>query len=545
MKIEPIRPFFCHKVLPLEYDESLSYYEILCKLVHSLNLTIENVNQLGADFKALYNWVNNYFDNLDVQEEIDNKLDELIESGEFGRYLISILGYVTPTMYGAKGDGETDDTQAFIDCYADANTKGLNVKIFQGTYKIPGIVEQPSVLEPATVISAINSVDTRTECSPDCVLDLRGLLGGSTAINLYNSDWLGGTIYNDNTGFVLQSGDNRVEKAKVIVSSGNGISCQQGTGVIEDCEVENTDSAVMGIWSDYNNGVNNQYVLQIHNCYIHGFRKNGIFTSAKCCDIAYNLLDGNHIDTEPYGGGQIDVVGKQTQGYTTVRNNIIQNGGSNVTSGIELDWSGSAEIFGNIINVANTMLYGIVLQDASNASVHDNTIIGGHNGEPQGTAIGCTGDNTKKNILRTHNNWLFNCANNVYIANVSSIVSVDEQRYEGDLFTFGSLGACVVDVNNQYVLDTTLNENESCKLYFKGVHNLRFVVSRTVPVENQPTNYSTDVTIDAINAILATSSQSPDFSIVYDDTEGVNCWYVQYTNATLEQPVNVRVLVVN
>ena len=191
------------------------------------------------------------------------------------------------------------------------------------------------------------------------------------------------------------------------------------------------------------------------------------------------------------------------------------------------------------------MLYGVILQDASNASVHDNTIIGGHNGEPQGTAIGCTGNNTKKNILRTHNNWLFNCADNVYIANVSSIVSVDEQRYEGDLFTFGSLGPCVVDVNNQYVLDTTLDENESCKLYFKGVHNLRFVVSRTVPVEGQPTHYSTDVTIDAINAVLATSSQSTDFTIVYDDTEGVNCWYVQYTNGTLEQAVDVRVLVVN
>ena len=66
--ILPFKPYFCHKVLPLTYDDSLSYYEILCKLVHSLNLTIENVNELGADFQKLYDFVINYFDNLDLQE---------------------------------------------------------------------------------------------------------------------------------------------------------------------------------------------------------------------------------------------------------------------------------------------------------------------------------------------------------------------------------------------------------------------------------------------------------------------------------------------
>ena len=38
--------FWCQKVLPLVYDDSLSYYELLCKVVNSLNNVINNVNSL-------------------------------------------------------------------------------------------------------------------------------------------------------------------------------------------------------------------------------------------------------------------------------------------------------------------------------------------------------------------------------------------------------------------------------------------------------------------------------------------------------------------
>ena len=81
--------FWCQKVLPLVYDDSLSYYELLCKVVDYLNKTMEDVNTLSGDvnsllsaYNQLQNYVNTYFSSLDVQEEINNKLDELVESGE-------------------------------------------------------------------------------------------------------------------------------------------------------------------------------------------------------------------------------------------------------------------------------------------------------------------------------------------------------------------------------------------------------------------------------------------------------------------------------
>lgn len=42
-KIEPFK-FWTHKVLPLVYDDSLSYYEFLCKVVAKLNEVIEYIN---------------------------------------------------------------------------------------------------------------------------------------------------------------------------------------------------------------------------------------------------------------------------------------------------------------------------------------------------------------------------------------------------------------------------------------------------------------------------------------------------------------------
>lgn len=43
--LQPFR-YWCQKVLPLVYDDSLSYYETLCKLTATLNEVISNVNKL-------------------------------------------------------------------------------------------------------------------------------------------------------------------------------------------------------------------------------------------------------------------------------------------------------------------------------------------------------------------------------------------------------------------------------------------------------------------------------------------------------------------
>lgn len=75
-----------------------------------LTSRVENVEQLIAEYKE---YMDNYFDNLDITTEINNKIDEMVAGGQFAEILADFLPFVTPEMYGATGDGTTDDTHAF------------------------------------------------------------------------------------------------------------------------------------------------------------------------------------------------------------------------------------------------------------------------------------------------------------------------------------------------------------------------------------------------------------------------------------------------
>ena len=90
--------YWVQMVLPTIYDDSLSYMELLNKVVYIMNLAIEdvdaveeNVAALLTAFEELQQYTNDYFDNLDVQEEINNKLDAMVDSGEFSVILQPLL----------------------------------------------------------------------------------------------------------------------------------------------------------------------------------------------------------------------------------------------------------------------------------------------------------------------------------------------------------------------------------------------------------------------------------------------------------------------
>nr|DAG23328.1 MAG TPA: Poly(beta-D-mannuronate) C5 epimerase 4 [Caudoviricetes sp.] len=77
-------------------------------------------------FKDLKSFVDNYFNNLDVQEEINHKLDDLLNSGRLDVVLSLFIPYVTPEMFGAHGDGIHDDTTALLSAFASGKTVFLN-----------------------------------------------------------------------------------------------------------------------------------------------------------------------------------------------------------------------------------------------------------------------------------------------------------------------------------------------------------------------------------------------------------------------------------
>lgn len=104
-KLEQLQ-FWCQKVIPLVYEDSLSYYELLCKVVKYLNDLISNQNtvnlilaEYGKNIKDLQDsvlllqtelekvkngdYVSLYIDSL--SKWIDNNLQELV--GKIVKYV--------------------------------------------------------------------------------------------------------------------------------------------------------------------------------------------------------------------------------------------------------------------------------------------------------------------------------------------------------------------------------------------------------------------------------------------------------------------------
>lgn len=89
-KLPPFKWFVLQNFPFIEADfDAITYYQLLCKIVEYLNKVIDENNLIGEQtenltnaFNELQDYVNHYFDNLDVQNEINNKLDEMAEGGQ-------------------------------------------------------------------------------------------------------------------------------------------------------------------------------------------------------------------------------------------------------------------------------------------------------------------------------------------------------------------------------------------------------------------------------------------------------------------------------
>lgn len=73
-------------VLPQVYGDELSYYELL-------NKVIERCNEIGVTINELIDYVNHYFDSLDVQNMINKKLDEMAQDGTLESLIMPVYTY--------------------------------------------------------------------------------------------------------------------------------------------------------------------------------------------------------------------------------------------------------------------------------------------------------------------------------------------------------------------------------------------------------------------------------------------------------------------
>ena len=91
--------------------DALTDYGLISKIVEYLNKVIDRANEfdkyydeLNAAFIALKSYVDNYFDNLDVQEEINTKLEAMADSGELAEAIANIIALNPMFTYDTVAD---------------------------------------------------------------------------------------------------------------------------------------------------------------------------------------------------------------------------------------------------------------------------------------------------------------------------------------------------------------------------------------------------------------------------------------------------------
>ena len=125
-KLTPFKLCILQNFPFIEEDfDAITNYQLLCKVVEYLNNVIKNENDLNEQMTSLYNsfvefqnYVTNYLDNLNIQNEVNNKLDEMASDGTLEN-LINDKLHLTKTY------------ATYTEMINDSNnfTNGLKIKI--------------------------------------------------------------------------------------------------------------------------------------------------------------------------------------------------------------------------------------------------------------------------------------------------------------------------------------------------------------------------------------------------------------------------------
>lgn len=342
---EDLKPFkaWFQKTLPLVYDDSLTYQELLYKLIAKINEVVESQNQTNENFDELYalfiqlkEYVDNYFKNLDVQEEINNKLDEMAKDGTLDKIINEqIFGelndridkleksggvVVSVKKWGAVGDGVTDDTTAFITCFNEITENNI-LYIPHGIYVINGthefLLKCPIIGDNATFILVDSYFRYNENCSVDGITF--NYSDKTTAISFKSATPAKKVVIrNCNFVYLKQTPTNRNAVAVRVLSE---------ISEIENIEIIGYEggviySNVVGLDSKYNT-INNIFGKNIETLVdVEGYTNAATATgSLKNFDISNIVLE----NTDEELAGITNTVGCDCLLFTFVDNFNIQN----------------------------------------------------------------------------------------------------------------------------------------------------------------------------------------------------------------------------
>ena len=126
--------------------DALTNWQLFCKLGKEINKIIPAVNKVGQQTEDLTNFVTNYFNNLDVQEEINNKLDQMAQDGTLEEIISHYINLKSVLSFDTVNDMKNasnliDGSFARTNGYHNLNDGG------SGFYKIRTLTSEDTIDE--------------------------------------------------------------------------------------------------------------------------------------------------------------------------------------------------------------------------------------------------------------------------------------------------------------------------------------------------------------------------------------------------------------
>lgn len=357
--------------------DALTDYELICKVIEYLNKVItsqnevvteverfetditNNFNRLEGLFNVLKDFVDNYFDNLDVQEEINNKLDQMAEDGTLQEiittYIQSNVAWTFDTVADMKlatnlvngsfartlGFNTINDGGGAIYKITDSGTANEMDVIAIGTTLYANLIK-PLILSPE-MVGATGDGTTNDTASFARALQLADKIEGNGTYLVDNITITGkeikchirtaqinGIIFDDNVTFTGQL---------TTTITGNVDSGARGIRILGDnvtIKDSSFDGVSVGIAVEIHTGTHN---TNIQNCHFMANFTYDIWCGGENVTIENCLFD-EHTITSPtpsstYGCGikvsqtPDDFTGTSTPNNITIKNNIIYAHGDN------------------------------------------------------------------------------------------------------------------------------------------------------------------------------------------------------------------------
>ena len=194
------QPAFYDKESGTVLQQTARMYAKVNQLVRNVNEQNEAIELYIAKFIELKDYVEDYFDNLDVQEEINNKLDDMVEQGTLQEiitaYIQANTAWCFDTVAGMKS------AENFI-AGSYAQTLGYNAINDGGasTYKIRQVTNEDTVDE--MFIIALSDVNLVAELIVDSEIKLSQLGASVSAEDCDDIIQAGLSYTNNNKNIVL------------------------------------------------------------------------------------------------------------------------------------------------------------------------------------------------------------------------------------------------------------------------------------------------------------------------------------------------------